>query len=237
MRTITASTGSGSTAAGPRASRTADPAPHAAAGSAAVAVAVFLAALVVPADPARAAVRFDFSAGTGAVDAADLRRSFGWSEATLRARAAALRFTKGTLIEDVYSVVCGQAGTPPVRTVHARQFATEFLTRTVDRGPNGDIRAVRITGPEAGISGTTVPPTPGLPCPEPTGAPEPSDAPTTGTASAGAGIGERTPPPGTVSSAVVVSTTTTLTLAAESGGVTRELLRSQKSLCGHPPVC
>jgi hypothetical protein len=156
-----------------------------------------LAGGILAAAPAHAEVAFDFAANTGTVGADEMRQSFGWDAGTVRARATGVEFAKDILVQDVYSVVCGPAGTPPVRTVHARQFAKEFLTMSVDRDKAGEVRGFRITGAEAGISGTTVPPTPGLPCPAP------------GT--------------GSVTSAVVVSTTTTLTLLATSGDTTHDL--------------
>jgi hypothetical protein len=160
-----------------------------------------LAGGILVAAPAHAEVTFDFTANTGTVGAAEMRQSFGWDAATLRARSTGVEFAEDILVQDVYSVVCGPAGTPPVRTVHARQFAKEFLTMSVDRDKAGEVRGFRITGAEAGISGTTVPPTPGLPCPAP-----------------GSGL---------VTSATVVSTTTTLTLLATSGENTRDLAQSR----------
>lgn len=158
-----------------------------------------IAGAVLSASPARAEVTFDFAAYTGYAGAAELRYAFGWNDATLRQRAAGVALTMSTLIQDVYSVVCGAAGTPAVRTVHAREFGTMFLTKTVDRAAGGAVRGLRITGSDTGISGTTVPPARGLPCPG--GDPE----------------------AGTVRAAAVVSTTKTLALNAESGSATRQL--------------
>lgn len=185
------------------------------------------------ASPDQAEVTFDFTAHTGFAGADELRQAFGWDAPTLRRRATGIAFTSDTLVQDVYAVVCGPAGTPPVRAVHARQFGTWFLTKAIDRDARGEIRGLRITGAEAGISGTTVPPTPDMPCPSPalpppaeatpppatatppsTAAPQSSTAPQAGAAAA----------TGTIRTVTLVSTTTTMTLIAKSGDTARELV-------------
>ncbi|MEV0900717.1 hypothetical protein [Actinoplanes sp. NPDC049802] len=151
--------------------------------------------------PAHAKITFDFGANTGHVDAEDVRRAFGWDAATLRRKAAGLEFQHVRLVQDTYSVVCDGASARPVRAVHTAQDAKEFLTVEVVRGPPArDVTGFRIVKAYAGISGTTVPPEPGTPCP----------APGTGA---------------TVRTSRVVSTTVTTTLVAESGSTRAELLR------------
>lgn len=176
-------------------------------------IATVVAGTMLSASPARAEVTFDFAAHTGHAGATELRQAFGWDAAALRSRAAGLTFTRNTLVQDVYSVVCGPAGTRPLRAVHARESGTYFLTSAVDRDPRGEVRGLRITGADAAISGTTVPPTPGLPCPGT------DDDPSRSTV-ARPGPGPR---PGNIRTATLMSTTTTLTLIVRSGDVTREL--------------
>ncbi|PRY33155.1 hypothetical protein [Pseudosporangium ferrugineum] len=135
-----------------------------------------LAAGIGYATPAAAAVRYDPRTKTGFAGAADVRKAFGWSDATLTARAGALTFSHDFWTRDTYSVSCGK-GTFPVR--HDREFGRYELADRVVREPRRDAPAgyersrrttgFRITGPYAGISGTSVPPAVGDPCPEPRG--------------------------------------------------------------------
>ncbi|GGN05264.1 hypothetical protein FHR83_001376 [Actinoplanes campanulatus] len=129
---------------------------------------IVLAVLAFP-GPAHAKVTFDFGTNTGFVDAEDVRRAFDWDAATLRAKAKRLEFEHLKLVQDSYAVVCGEAGARPVRAVHTAQDAKEFLTvKVVRRTGTREVTGFRIVRAYAGISGTTVPPEPGTPCPEPT---------------------------------------------------------------------
>ncbi|MEV4703320.1 hypothetical protein [Actinoplanes sp. NPDC049316] len=130
-----------------------------------------------PAAPATASVRYDPEAKSGFAGAADVRKAFGWSDAVLAARAGRLVFDHGFWTEDAYSVSCGK-GFFPVR--HQREFGrlelADAVVRESRRGaPSGYDRGsrlvgFRITGPYAGVSGTSVPPSVGQPCPQPRGA-------------------------------------------------------------------
>ncbi|MEV6633777.1 hypothetical protein AB0M54_23795 [Actinoplanes sp. NPDC051470] len=126
--------------------------------------------------PATASLRYDPVAKTGFAGAADVRKAFGWSEAKLAARADGLVFGHDFWTRDTYSVRCGQA---PFPVAHQREFGRFDLTDVVVRagrpgGPTGYDRqpvptGFRITGPYAGISGTSVAPAVGQPCPQPRG--------------------------------------------------------------------
>ncbi|MFI7597773.1 hypothetical protein [Actinoplanes sp. NPDC049681] len=127
--------------------------------------------------PAAAAVRYDPDSQSGFADAADVRKAFGWSEARLADRAAGLVFSHDFWTQDTYSVSCGKGS---FSVEHQRDFGrlelTDRVVRTTRRGaPDGygqrpRLVGFRIAGPHAGISGTSVPPTVGQPCPEPRGA-------------------------------------------------------------------
>ncbi|WP_306214078.1 hypothetical protein [Actinoplanes sp. RD1] len=115
--------------------------------------------------PAAAAVTYDPRARTGFVGAADVRDAFGWSDATLAERAAGLEFDHHFFADDTYSVSCGE-GVFPV--VHHREFGRYQLGDTVthdDGGYGRNVTGFRLTGPIAGISGTSVAPAAGQPCP------------------------------------------------------------------------
>ena len=125
------------------------------------------------ADPAAASVRYDPGTKTGFVDGGDVRKAFGWTRATLAARAGGLVFDHDFWTDDTYSVACGRAAFP---VVHHRDFGRFGLTDTVTRdgrrgsptgyGYRGRLVGFRITGASYGISGTSVPPMIGQPCPE-----------------------------------------------------------------------
>jgi hypothetical protein len=129
-----------------------------------------LAAGAVFAPPAAASVTYDPAAKTGFVDATDVRKALGWSGAALAARAAALVFDHEFWADDTYAVTCGKRTFP---VVHHRDFGRFELSDTVSRdvrrgssaGYRGRVRGFRLTGPHLGISGTSVPPAPGQPCP------------------------------------------------------------------------
>jgi hypothetical protein len=154
------------------------------------------------ATPAAATVKFDPATKTGFVGKLDVQRSFGWDDAALRARTGRITFTYDTLTKDTYSVVCGRAGNRPFTVLHDRVFARDFLNAVVVRDTTAAPSGFRITGAGTGISGTTVGPTVGLPCPE-------------------EGKGK------TVRSARVVSTAFTGTLSANFGGVSKTLWRGR----------
>lgn len=155
--------------------------------------------------PASAAVRYDPEAKTGFVGAGDVRRAFGWSGTTLAARAAGLVFDHDFRTEDTYSVSCGRAAAFPV--VHHRVFGRYELGGVVVRetgraaatGYRGGLLGFRLTGPRFGISGTSVAPAVGQPCPR-----EGSEELTVG-------------------KAVLVSSADAWTLIARSGDDSREI--------------
>jgi hypothetical protein len=134
-----------------------------------VAAAAALVGGLVTAAPARAAVAYDPLAKTGFVDAADVRDAFRWTDATLAARAAGLEFDHEFWIDDTYSVACGGAAFP---VVHQREFGRYALTSTVAHGGRGQagaygkrLKGFTLSGAHAGISGTSVEPAVGQPCP------------------------------------------------------------------------
>ncbi|MFI5496746.1 hypothetical protein [Actinoplanes sp. NPDC051859] len=141
----------------------------------AVAGATFAASLG-SAVPASAAVQYDPDLKTGLVDAADVRKAFGWSDEVLANRANGLVFRHDFWTEDTYTVSCGGAA---FGVKHQPEFGNFALTDRVVRAPRRGSSAgygqhtrlvgFRITGPYAGISGTSVPPAVGQPCPEPRG--------------------------------------------------------------------
>jgi hypothetical protein len=156
--------------------------------------------------PAFASVRYDPDARTGFVDGSDVRAAFGWSSATLAARAAGLVFGHDFTTVDTYAVVCGGAAFP---VEHPRVFGRFELTdvvvprsgRAAAAGYGGRSVGFRLTGARSGISGTSVAPAPGQPCPRGGGA---------------------------VSRVRLVSTTTGWTLTVDSGDVRRELLTTSR---------
>lgn len=126
--------------------------------------------------PAEASVRYDPGTKSGFADATDVQKAFGWSDARLAAHAAGLVFSHDFWTEDTYSVSCGK-GSFPVE--HQREFGRLELTDRPVREPRRGTSSgygrrprlvgFRIAGPYAGISGTSVAPTVGQPCPEPRG--------------------------------------------------------------------
>lgn len=128
-----------------------------------------LATGIASATPAAAAVTYDPVAKTGLVGAADVRRAFGWSAATLAARAGAVAFDHAFWTDDTYAVKCGGREYP---VVHHRVFGHYELADTVVRrgprpapGPAPAVTGFRLTGARAGVSGTSVAPAVGQPCP------------------------------------------------------------------------
>ncbi|GAA0584128.1 hypothetical protein GCM10010172_81370 [Paractinoplanes ferrugineus] len=119
------------------------------------------AGVVLTAAPAAAAVKYDPVAQTGTVAGADVRKAFGWTSATLAERAGGLAFSQDFWTADNYAVACGERR---LRVVHHHDFGRFELTAGVARDGYGGL-SFRITGAYAGISGTSVPPAPGQPCP------------------------------------------------------------------------
>jgi hypothetical protein len=111
--------------------------------------------------PASASVRYDPDAKTGTVTGAQMRKAFGWSTATLAKRAGTVVFNHDFWTDDSYTVTCGKR---QFRVVHHRDFGRFELTDRIAKDGYGTV-TFHITGPHAGISGTSVPPEPGQQCP------------------------------------------------------------------------
>jgi hypothetical protein len=166
-----------------------------------------LAGCVAAAGPAAAAVTYDPEAKTGFVDRNDVRKAFGWTNAVLASRASGLAFGQEFWTDDTYSVTCGRQAFP---VVHHREYGRFELADVVVRdgrrgsrtGYQGRLTGFRLTGARTGISGTSVPPEVGQPCPQ-----TPDQGPT-------------------IDRVAAVSTTTGWALTASSQDVQRELLRS-----------
>ncbi|MEU7907623.1 hypothetical protein [Actinoplanes sp. NPDC049118] len=139
-----------------------------------------LAGGLVPATAASASIRFDPAKGTGYVGRNDVQAPFRWSNAVLQARAAGITFSHSRSIEDVYSVVCGwdkpNGGRDHVTIVvtHPRLSTRVYLRSSVaydassvsSAEPRGRVVGFRLTGAVSGVSGTSVGPAVGAPCPE-----------------------------------------------------------------------
>ncbi|HEX5206155.1 hypothetical protein ACFQS1_36990 [Paractinoplanes rhizophilus] len=123
------------------------------------------AAAALAAGLAPAPVTFDPGTNSGYVGAGAIREAFGWSPATLTARAAGVAFQHGFRGEDTYAVSCGGR---PFRVVHPHDYGHYELNVTVKRASSGyrDVTGFRIRGAYAGISGTSPAPSPGDPCPQ-----------------------------------------------------------------------
>ena len=131
-----------------------------------------LAAGVAFAAPASAAVTYNPVTRTGFVAAADVRQAFGWTPAKLAARAGGVAFDHDFWTDDTYSVVCGKRTYP---LVHHREFGRYELTDAVVRSSGSraattdyagrSITGFRLAGASFGISGTSVAPAVGQPCP------------------------------------------------------------------------
>jgi hypothetical protein len=194
-----------------------------------------LAAGVVFAAPASAAVQYDPASRTGFVGAADVRRAFGWTAAMLAARAGGVAFDHDFWTDDTYSVVCGKRTYP---VVHHKEYGHYELTEAVVRGAGarsaagygGGITGFRLGGATSGISGTSVAPAVGQPCPTGKG---PGQGLGQG---AGQGLGQRAgqgpgrgrgqdPRQGaTIDELRLVSSATGWALAARSGEVSHRIL-------------
>jgi hypothetical protein len=165
-----------------------------------------LAAGAASATPAAAAVTYDPAAHTGFVDPADVRKAFGWSAAALAARADGIAFDHDFWTNDTYSVRCGRHRYP---VVHPRVYGRYELAGAVVRragartatGYGDRVTGFRLTGASFGISGTSVAPAVGQPCPA-----------------------DGAEPGSTINSLRLVSTATGWTLGVRSGDVRHELL-------------
>jgi hypothetical protein len=145
------------------------------------AVGVALAAGLLYAAPASASVRFDPDRGTGFVGGGDVRTPFRWSGAMLQSRAAGVTFSHSRSIEDTYTVVCGWDTTPrgtrkhlTIVMTHIRESSVLNLGSSVAydaatataTDPKGRVVGFKLTGAVSGVSGTSVGPTVGAPCPD-----------------------------------------------------------------------
>ncbi|MFC7532651.1 hypothetical protein [Actinoplanes sp. GCM10030250] len=122
--------------------------------------------------PAHAAVKFDRATMTGFVDRADVQKAFGWDDATLKARAAAVRFAVTNDTFDEYTVVCrrGRAGSDRTFpfTHHSIFGASNLKSAVVDgrKGYTREITGFQLDGAVSGLSGATVMPPVGEHCPD-----------------------------------------------------------------------
>jgi len=172
----------------------------------AVASATVAAGLMVS-TPACASITYDPEAKTGLVDKGDVRSAFGWTDVMLAARAPEVAFDQDFWTHDIYSVSCGG---DTFSIEHNREYGkfelAAVLTHRRERGAagySGKLIGFRITGATAGISGTSVPPAIGQPCPR-------SQAPAA-----------------TIDQAHLVSTTTGWALVARVGDIRHELLAQE----------
>ncbi|MCY1141107.1 hypothetical protein OWR29_24175 [Actinoplanes sp. Pm04-4] len=125
------------------------------------------------ATPAAAAVSYDPKTMKGYVARSDLQKAFGWNDATLAAKTSGLVFNHDFWTNDTYTVSCGKT---PFPVVHYREFGRYELRnaavldkgRGTAQGYSGKLVGFWITGASFGISGTSVPPDKGQPCPDAT---------------------------------------------------------------------
>ncbi|MGX6606122.1 hypothetical protein ACWKSP_28940 [Micromonosporaceae bacterium Da 78-11] len=115
---------------------------------------------------ASASVTYDPDTKAGFVAESEVRKAFGWTGATLAVRASGLVFDHDFWTDDTYSVSCGLA---PFPVVHHEQFGRFELTDAVVHAAGGygrQLAGFRLTGARSGISGTSVAPMVGQPCPD-----------------------------------------------------------------------
>jgi hypothetical protein len=123
------------------------------------------------ATPASASVTYDPETKSGFVGGGDVRNAFGWTGAMLESRASGIVFDHGFWSDDTYSAVCGERAFP---LVHHREYGHFELIDAVAHeakgnlraGPPGRVTGFRLAGMRTGISGTSVPPAAGQPCPD-----------------------------------------------------------------------
>ncbi|MEU4236067.1 hypothetical protein [Actinoplanes sp. NPDC026619] len=113
---------------------------------------------------AAAPVSYNPQAMTGFVGESEVRAAYGWSAATLAKRADALEFSHEFWTDDTYSVSCGGDVFPVVHHHDFGRFGLVFQ-KAHAAGGYGKLTGFRITGANWGISGTSVPPMVGQPCP------------------------------------------------------------------------
>jgi hypothetical protein len=155
--------------------------------------------------PASASVTYDPGPKTGFVGRADVRKAFGWTDAQVAAKASGLAFDHQFWTDDIYAITCGAL---TLQVVHHRDYGRYELTDTVVHavrggsgiGYSGRLLGFRLDGAHAGISGTSVPPAPGQPCPQDQA------------------------PDETIGTAQLVSSSTGWSLTVRSGDVSRVLL-------------
>ena len=129
-----------------------------------------VAAAVAFGTPVSASVTYDPETKTGFVDNSDVRDAFGWTGITLASRMRDVVFDHDFWTDDTYSASCGGKA---VAIVHHREFGRFELTgapatrreRGAAAGYHGRPIGFRLTGASSGISGTSVPPAVGQPCP------------------------------------------------------------------------
>jgi hypothetical protein len=121
--------------------------------------------------PAAAAVTYDPDTKIGFVGRAEVRDAFGWTDAVLAARAPDVVFDHDFWTADTYSVACGGTAFPLVHhSVYGRFDLSATLAHREGRGApayGGKLIGFRLAGAVSGISGTSMPPALGEPCPRP----------------------------------------------------------------------
>ncbi|MBU2664648.1 hypothetical protein KOI35_14185 [Actinoplanes bogorensis] len=136
-----------------------------------VVVGAVCAAGFVVGGPAQAAVTYDPETKKGYVSRADLLKAFGWNDATLAAKASGLVFNHDFWTNDNYTVSCGKRTFPIVHPLEFGRYELFDVTVTEKgRGAAGyggkTVLGFWLTGPRFGISGTSVGPMVGQPCPQ-----------------------------------------------------------------------
>ena len=117
-------------------------------------LAVAAATVLAVAHPA--SVRYDPETKTGFVGKGDVQKAFGWTGRELASRASGVVFDHDFWTDDTYQATCGRQVVP---MVHHRDFGRFELNDTMAYD------GFRLAGPRLGISGTSVPPAAGQPCP------------------------------------------------------------------------
>jgi hypothetical protein len=164
--------------------------------------------------PASASVTYDPATKTGFAGFGDVRNAFGWTDEMLASRAPDVLFGHDFWTDDTYTASCGEN---TVAIVHHREFGRFELAGALAQhrgrgaaGYRGKLIGFRIIGATAGISGTSVPPAAGQPCPQAPG------------------------PDATIDTVHLVSSTTGWALTVSFQDVRRELRTGHESEHGHP---
>jgi hypothetical protein len=114
---------------------------------------------------ASATIKFEPKTNTGFVDAADVRKAFGWNDAALRANAARVTFVYSRGVEELYSVACDRH--KPFEMSYNPGSPSADLTTVVKRHPTtGTVTRFQFTGAHSGASSMSYLPAVGGPCPE-----------------------------------------------------------------------